>query len=72
VITGTLPTLSRKEAEEYIERRGGKVISSVSSKTSYLLVGEDPGSKLQKAQDLGVSRITEEELRRLAGDRAEG
>ena len=71
VITGTLPTLSRKEAEECIERRGGKVISSVSSKTSYLLVGEDPGSKLQKAQDLGVSRITEEELRRLAGDKAE-
>jgi DNA ligase (NAD+) len=72
VITGTLPTLSRKEAEEFIERRGGKVISSVSSKTSYLLVGEDPGSKLQKAQDLGVSRITEEELRRLAGDQPEG
>jgi len=40
----------------------------VSSKTSYLLVGEDPGSKLQKAQELGVSRITEDELRRLAGD----
>jgi DNA ligase (NAD+) len=72
VITGTLPTLSRKEAEEYIERRGGKVISSVSSKTNYLLVGEDPGSKVQKAQELGVSRITEEELRRLGGDRAEG
>lgn len=68
VITGTLPTLSRREAEDYIERRGGKVISAVSSKTSYLLVGEDPGSKLQKAQELGVSRITEDELRRLAGD----
>jgi DNA ligase (NAD+) len=68
VLTGTLPTLSRKEATELIESRGGKVISAVSSKTSYLLVGADPGSKLQKAQELGVPQITEEQLKKLAGD----
>jgi DNA ligase (NAD+) len=62
VITGTLPTLSRKEATDLIEAKGGKVISTVSSKTSYLLLGENPGSKLQKAQELGVPRITEEQL----------
>ncbi len=67
VITGTLPTMSRKEAEEYIEARGGKVISSVSAKTSYLLVGEDPGSKLAKAEELGVRRITEAQLVEMAG-----
>jgi DNA ligase (NAD+) len=66
VLTGTLPTLSRKEAAEFIESRGGKVISAVSSKTSYLLVGADPGSKLQKAQELGVPQITEEQLKELA------
>jgi DNA ligase (NAD+) len=65
VITGTLPTLSRKDATELIERHGGKVISTVSSKTSYLLVGEDPGSKLQKAQVLGVPQITESQLKRM-------
>jgi len=70
VITGTLPAMSRSEATEYIERRGGKVIASVSSKTSYLLVGADPGSKLKKAQDLGVPQITEEQLRSLAGEKA--
>ncbi len=68
VITGTLPTLSRKRATEFIEARGGKVISSVSSKTSYLLIGEDPGSKVQKAQELGIARISEAELLRLAGE----
>jgi DNA ligase (NAD+) len=65
VITGTLPTLSRKDATELIEGHGGKVISTVSSKTSYLLVGEDPGSKLQKAQALGVPQITESQLKRM-------
>ncbi len=68
VLTGTLPTLSRKEAAEFIESRGGKVISSVSSKTSYLLAGEDPGSKVQKARELNVPQITEQELRQLAGE----
>jgi DNA ligase (NAD+) len=70
VITGTLPAMSRIEATEFIEKRGGKVISSVSSKTSYLLVGDDPGSKLRKAQDLGVPHITEKQLRSLAGEEA--
>jgi DNA ligase (NAD+) len=62
VITGTLPTLKRKEAEELIERANGKITSSVSAKTDYLLVGEEAGSKLEKAQKLGVKQIKEEEL----------
>ena len=68
VITGTLPAMSRKEATDFIEGRGGKVIASISSKTSYLVVGAEPGSKLQKAQELGVARISEAELRQLAGE----
>jgi DNA ligase (NAD+) len=63
VITGTLPTLSRQEAKALIEASGGKVTGSVSGKTSYVLVGESPGSKLRKAQDLDVPTIDEEELR---------
>jgi DNA ligase (NAD+) len=66
VITGTLPSLSREEAEDFIRRHGGKVTSSVSKNTSYLVLGEEPGSKLKKAQALGVPQIGEEELRRLA------
>lgn len=62
VITGTLPSMSRKEAGEFIEKKGGKVVSAVSSKTSYLVIGADPGSKLAKARELGVPQITEEEL----------
>lgn len=65
VITGKLPTLSRKEAENLVAAHGGKVVSSVSSRTSYLLVGEDPGSKLQNARELGVALISEEQLRSL-------
>jgi len=68
VITGTLPSLSRKEASDFIEKHGGKVISSVSSKTSYLVVGADPGSKLAKARELGITQLTEEELLKLAGE----
>jgi len=68
VITGTLEGLSRDEAREFIEARGGKVIGSVSSKTSYLVLGENPGSKLNKAQTLGVRVIDEEALRELAGE----
>ncbi|MGA2261515.1 MAG: NAD-dependent DNA ligase LigA [Acidobacteriota bacterium] len=68
VITGTLPSLSRKEASEFIEKHGGKVIASVSSKTSYLVVGADPGSKLSKARELGVAQLTEEDLLKLAGN----
>jgi len=66
VVTGTLPTWSRDEAQEFIKHRGGKVTSSVSSKTNYLVVGENAGSKLMKAEQLGVPVISEDELRQLA------
>lgn len=62
VITGTLPTLERKEAAALVERQGGKVAGSVSKKTSYLLAGESAGSKLTKAQELGVHIIEEAEF----------
>ena len=62
VLTGTLPTLSRNEAKEKIEALGGKVSGSVSKKTSYLLAGEDAGSKLKKAQDLGITILDEAEF----------
>ncbi len=65
VITGTLPTMKREEAAELIEHNGGKVSGSVSKKTDYLLVGEKAGSKLTKAQNLGVEIIDEEMLRSL-------
>ena len=68
VVTGTLPTLSREGARDYIEDRGGKVTDSVSKKTSYLVLGENPGSKLNKAQSLGVPILDEAGLRRLAGE----
>ena len=62
VLTGTLPTMSRKEASKIIEDNGGKTSGSVSKKTDYVLAGEAAGSKLTKAQSLGVTVITEEEL----------
>ena len=62
VLTGGLENYSRKEAEEIIEKFGGKTSSSVSKKTSYVLAGEDSGSKLTKAQSLGVTVITEQEF----------
>ena len=65
VITGTLPHLSREEAKALIKERGGKVSSSVSKKTDYVIVGEDPGSKYDQAQELGVEILGEEELKRL-------
>ena len=66
VVTGTLPTFSREEAQDYIKARGGKVAGSVSSKTAYVVVGEAAGSKLTKAQELGIPTISEEELRALS------
>ena len=67
VITGTLPTLSRKEAQRLIEESSGKVISSVSPRTDFLLAGEKPGEKLEKAHQLGVRVISEEELWKMTG-----
>jgi len=67
VLTGTLPTLSREQAAELIELHGGKVIGSVSKKTSYVLMGDSPGSKAEKAAKLGVSIISEDDLRRMIG-----
>jgi DNA ligase (NAD+) len=66
VITGTLPTLSRNEAKAFIERHGGKVTGSVSRKTDYLVVGENPGSKATKAADLRIPILDEPALRALA------
>ena len=65
VLTGTLPTLSRDEAQALIEDAGGKVSGSVSKKTSYVIAGEDAGSKLEKARALGVEVRDEEGLRAL-------
>jgi DNA ligase (NAD+) len=62
VLTGTLPTLKREEAAAKIEAAGGKVSSSVSKKTDYVVAGEEAGSKLEKAQKLGVKIINEQEL----------
>ncbi|HAV77090.1 MAG TPA: DNA ligase (NAD(+)) LigA, partial [Anaerolineae bacterium] len=67
VVTGTLPTFSRDDAKAFIESHGGKVIGSVSKKTGYLVLGENPGSKFDKAKELGVKIIGEEELKKLAG-----
>jgi len=67
VVTGTLPTLSREGVKEFIEAQGGKVTDSVSKKTSYLVLGENPGSKHNKALALGVPILDEDGLRKLAG-----
>lgn len=67
VLTGTLPTLSREEATALIERAGGRVSSSVSKKTDYVLAGEAAGSKLTKAQDLGVPILDEAAFRAMIG-----
>jgi DNA ligase (NAD+) len=67
VLTGTLPTLTRDEARALIEGAGGKVSGSVSKKTDYLLAGAEAGSKLERARELGVRIIEEDEFRRMLG-----
>ena len=67
VVTGTLPTLSRRDAEQLIEQNGGKAAGSVSKKTSFVVAGEAAGSKLTKAQELGIEIIDEAELLRRVG-----
>ena len=67
VITGTLSGFTRQEAKEFIESHGGRVIGSVSKKTSYVVVGENPGSKFGKAKGLGIRILDEADLRQLAG-----
>lgn len=68
VVTGTLTNFTRSEIKEYIQSQGGKVVGSVSKKTDYLVAGENAGSKLDKAQELDVKIIGEDDLRRLVGD----
>ena len=65
VLTGTLPTMTRDQASELIKERGGKVSSSVSSKTTYVLAGEEAGSKLTKAKTLGIEIIDEEAFQKM-------
>jgi DNA ligase (NAD+) len=65
VITGTLPSLTRQQATELIQQAGGRVTDSVSSKTDYVVAGESPGSKLAKAEKLGVPILDEPALLRL-------
>jgi len=69
VITGTLKNYSRNEIQDYIKKLGGKVTDSVSKNTDYLICGNEPGSKLQKAQQLGIKIITEEEFEKLVKER---
>jgi DNA ligase (NAD+) len=71
VLTGTLPGLTREEATELIQAAGGRVTSSVSRQTDYLIAGESPGSKLEKAQRLGVAVLDEAGLRGLLGQQAQ-
>ncbi len=68
VLTGTLPTLSRSEASELIEKHGGKTTTSVSKNTDYLLAGDSPGSKYEKAEKLGIPILSEKEFRDLIKD----
>lgn len=68
VLTGTLSSMTREQAKEKIERLGGSVSSSVSKKTDYLIVGEEPGSKLDKARQLGVKTLDEKEFLKLLGE----
>ena len=67
VITGTLSKLSRKEAEELVEKAGGRASGSVSKKTNYVLAGENAGSKLAKAEKLGIEILDEATFAQLVG-----
>ena len=66
VVTGTLPTFSRQDAENFIRAHGGVASGSVSKKTGFVVAGENAGSKLQKAQALGIPVITEAQLIEMA------
>jgi DNA ligase (NAD+) len=68
VLTGTLASLTRAEAKSLIQDLGGKVTSSVSSKTDFVVSGKNPGSKLRKASELGIAELSEEDLMKLAGE----
>ena len=67
VLTGTLPTMGRREAKEILESHGAKVSGSVSKKTDYVLAGENPGSKAEKAMSLDVPVIDEETFKKMVG-----
>jgi len=69
VLTGTLEGMTRDEAKQKIEKRGGKVTGSVSKKTDYVVAGADPGSKLEKAKELGIEILTEKDFQKLINDR---
>lgn len=68
VLTGTLPTMTRDQAKKLIEQHGGKCSGSVSKKTSYVVAGEEAGSKLTKAQELGITVLSEQELIEMIGE----
>ena len=69
VLTGTLPTLSREEASALIRDAGGSVASSVSKNTDFVLAGENAGSKLEKARELGIETLSEEKFLNLIGSK---
>ena len=68
VLTGTLEKYTREQAQDLIEKHGGKTSGTVSRKTSYVLAGEEAGSKLKKAQELGITIITEKEFNEMIGE----